>query len=371
MNQKIIYDNKYTMDLSGYGDNLVYRSNVASADPYYYISAQLDLAGKGTTNNVFYFNKDNNYEYLKNKNYSGFHKVDSNAVISEVTSFSLSNLVYSGANSTLRVSASSLLGVARNGSDVATLYLSASPSSFNLFQGDYINVSGVTNDANSFNNLVPAEVLSASNAVSRALGAEIVSVARLAGVATITLSGTPASFNLANGDLITISGITNDSNSFNGTVVIASVLGNTFTYSNAGGDILNTAALGSSKLIQTPAFITYGSVGVLVANQFATGANRKIETPLLALIGGAYAPLSGSANLELWAGPSGNLPAPLSSVELGYAQSCLYGQEPDMNANPVLGSQKYLAVKMVGGTNSNKIVSGVLSVLIKVYPKFG
>jgi hypothetical protein len=361
------------MDLSGYGDNLVYRSNVASADPYYYISAQLDLAGKGAVNNVYYFNKDNNYEYLKNKNYSGFHKVDSNAVISEVTSFLLSDLVYAGGDSTLRVSAANLLGVARNGSDVATLYLSASPSSFNLFEGDYINVSDVTNNANSFNTPVPSEILSVSNAVNRVLGVDIVSIARAAGVATITLSGTPASFNLANGNMITISGITNDSNSFNGTVVITSVVGNTFTYANTGPTavIVTTAALGSSKLIQTPALITYSNVGALVANQLATGANRKIETPILALIGGAYRPLSGATDLELWAGPSGNIPAPLSPVELGYAQSCQYGQEPVMNDNPLLGSQKYLAVKMVGGTNSNKIVSGILSVLIKVYPKFG
>jgi hypothetical protein len=362
------------MDLSGYGDNLVYRSNVASADPYYYISAQLNLAGKGAVNNVYYFNKDNNYEYLKNKNYSGFHKVDSNAVISEVTSFLLSDLVYAGGDSTLRVSAVDLLGVARNPSSIGTLYLSASPSSFNLSQGDYINVSDVTNSANSFNTSVPAEVLSVSDAVNRVSGADIVSVERAAGVATITLSGTPASFNLANGNMITISGITNDSNSFNGTVVITSVVGNTFTYANTGPTavIVTTAALGSSKLIQSTAFITYNNNGVLVANaQLATGANRKIETPILALIGGSYAPLSGATDLELWAGPSGNIPAPLSPVELGYAQSCQYGQEPVMNDNPLLGSQKYLAVKMVGGTNSNKIVSGILSVLIKVYPKFG
>jgi hypothetical protein len=84
------------MDLSGYGDNLVYRSNIASADPYYYITAQLDLSGKSSNNKVYYFNKDNNFEYLVNKNYSSFYKVDANAVIAEVTVYSSPDFSYTG-----------------------------------------------------------------------------------------------------------------------------------------------------------------------------------------------------------------------------------------------------------------------------------
>lgn len=89
------------MDLSGYGDNLVYRNNVASADPYYYISAQLDLAGKSSNNKMYYFNKDNNFGYLANKNYSSFHKIDANAVIAEVTVYSSPDFSYSGTLSDL------------------------------------------------------------------------------------------------------------------------------------------------------------------------------------------------------------------------------------------------------------------------------
>jgi hypothetical protein len=89
------------MDLSGYGDNLVYRNNVASADPYYYISAQLDLAGKSSNKKMYYFNKDNNFGYLANKNYSSFHKIDANAVIAEVTVYSSPDFTYSGTLSDL------------------------------------------------------------------------------------------------------------------------------------------------------------------------------------------------------------------------------------------------------------------------------
>jgi hypothetical protein len=84
------------MDLSGYGDNLVFRTGLASAEPYYYISAQLNLAGKSALNKVYYFNKDNNYDYLVKRDYASYYKIDDNSVIGEVTAYCSPDFLYSG-----------------------------------------------------------------------------------------------------------------------------------------------------------------------------------------------------------------------------------------------------------------------------------
>jgi hypothetical protein len=180
----------------------------------------------------------------------------------------------------------------------------------------------------------------------RASGVEIQSVARNgSNVATITLNASAASFGLATGDYVLISNITNSSNSFNTSVPVQiTVSGNTFTYGNNGAVVATTAALGNS---------------------------REIMTPVLIQIGGAYKPSTGSASIDLWGGPSGNIPAPISLAQLEHAQSCYYGAEPAApESNPSLGKRKFLAVKLSGGNAVNKITRGVLSVVIKVYPKF-
>lgn len=352
------------MNLSGYGDNLVYRNNIASADPYYYISAQLDLSGRSASNGIFYFNKDNDFSYLVNKNYAGFHKIDTNAVIAEVVAFSLPEMSYDGSDPLVRVPVGSILAVSRNAS-VATIYLNASPSSFNLFLGDYISVSGITNDSNSFNTSEPVAISFASPAVSKVAGANIVSVARAGSTATITLSGPASGFGLATGNVVLVSGITNDSNSFNTPVPVAiNVSGNTFTYSSTGGVIGTTAALGASKDVSFPANIQYSDPGSDVSVVAAAGASRNISTPILFLIGGAHAPSSGLSSIDIWGGPTGNVAAPVSIDQLNISQACYYGSEPNDAA------KKFLAVKLVGGNTSNKF-SGILSIVVKVYPKFG
>lgn len=83
-------------NLSGFGDNKTYRSSVPPADPYFYISANLDLTGlevgqNEENNYIYYFNKENNFDYLNTQkypnpdNYGGYYMLDDNMVIGEVT----------------------------------------------------------------------------------------------------------------------------------------------------------------------------------------------------------------------------------------------------------------------------------------------
>ncbi|NBP58811.1 hypothetical protein EBU71_20155 [bacterium] len=90
------------MDFSGYGDNLVFRTGLASAEPYYYISAQLNLAGKSALNKVYYFNKDNDFSYLSIRDYAAYYKLDVNSVIGEVTAYCSPDFLYSGNLANLR-----------------------------------------------------------------------------------------------------------------------------------------------------------------------------------------------------------------------------------------------------------------------------
>lgn len=78
-------------NLSGFGDNKTYRSTLPPADPYFYITANLDLTGLEVgqvedLNYLYYFNKENNFNYLKDpSNYGGYYMLDDNMVIGEVT----------------------------------------------------------------------------------------------------------------------------------------------------------------------------------------------------------------------------------------------------------------------------------------------
>jgi hypothetical protein len=90
-------------DLSGIGYNLTYTNAVAAKAPYYYISAHLDLAGvilpqQESDGITYYFNKDNNLDYLNpllSESYHNFHTIDANAVIGDVVLFSNPDLVAS------------------------------------------------------------------------------------------------------------------------------------------------------------------------------------------------------------------------------------------------------------------------------------
>lgn len=366
-------------NMSGIPDNKAFRVSAAPGELYSFIRAKLDLSGQLANNNILYFNAENLLAYQNtsvfaypNPNaYPKYHKIDENVLIGEVVASSSPDLVYAGGEGEVYISGSGLIAVSRNGSNVATLILSAPASG--LVVGEYISVSGLTNAG--FNTSAPTPILSIAAASTAASGAEIVSVARAAGVATLTLNAAASSFGFVIGKYVTISGITNDSNSFNtsGPVALTGVSGTTITYASTGGTatVVTEAATGASKAIAFPPRLTYANSGSTVTEAAAAGANRQVMTPILLQIGGAYKPSSGSLSMDLWAGPAGNEPAPLTLLQLEHAQVCYYGSEPaDPAADPVLGKRKFLAVKLTGGNASNKITKGTVSVLIKLYPKF-
>lgn len=299
-----------------------------------------------------------------------------------------------------RATDTQIVAVSRDGSNVATMSLSASASSFGLSAGRYISVSGLSNAG--FNTSLPVPILAVNPAVSKASGAAIVSVARAAGVATITLNALASTFGLASGDFVIVSGITNDSNSFNTPLPVAiTVSGSTISYANAAGSatVLITAALGASKDVSYPPNFTYSNSGVLspiaaagggasktvafppklsypnagsiVTDTAAAGADRRVMMPILFEVGGLYRPSSGSVSMDVWGGPSGNAPGFLTLQEIANGQSCYYGSEPlDPDYDALDGSRRYLGLRISGGSSPNKIVSGNLFVVLKVYPKF-
>ena len=298
-----------------------------------------------------------------------------------------------------KASGIAMVAVARNGSNVATLSLSNNASFFGLAAGNYISISGIGNAG--FNTSVPVPILAVNPASVVVSGAQVTNVERASGTATLTLNASAASYGFALGDFILVSGITNDSNSFNITypVALSGVSGSTISYPNAAGTATvattpvtgspsvsyppnltyaNTGALasiaaatGTSKDVSFPPRLTYANAGGVVSETAASGSSRQVITPILLHIGGAYKPSSGSPSIDLWAGPTGNEPAVLSMAQLEHAQVCYYGSEPaDPDSDPVLGKRKFLAVKLTGGNSSNKITRGVVSVLIKLYPKF-
>jgi hypothetical protein len=79
------------MDFSGFGINKAFKSGQDPEQPYYYVSASLDLSGR--TSGTYYFTQDNNYEYAYNRDYKRFIILDENAIISEVSVFANNDLV--------------------------------------------------------------------------------------------------------------------------------------------------------------------------------------------------------------------------------------------------------------------------------------
>lgn len=367
-------------NMSGIPDNKTFRSIIAPGELYSYIRAKLDLSGQLANDNVLYFNAENLlayqnthvFAYPNPNSYPKYHKIDQNVLIGEVVASSSPDMVYAaGEEGELRISGADMIAVSRSGGN-ATLILDDTAASFGLAAGDYIAVSGLSNAG--FNTDAPQPIVSVAGVVSKVSGADIVSVERAAGVASITLSAAASTFGLATGNFVRISGITNDSNSFNTSVPVPiTVSGSTFTYASTGGTatVVTEAATGASKDVSFPPRLTYANAGGVVSETAALGSSREVITPILLHIGGAYKPSSGSPSIDLWAGPTGNEPAPLSMAQLEHAQVCYYGSEPaDPDSDPVLGKRKFLAVKLTGGNSSNKITRGVVSVLIKLYPKF-
>lgn len=88
-------------------------------------------------------------------------------------------------------------------------------------------------------------------------------------------------------------------------------------------------------------------------------------------VGGLYRPSSGSASIDVWGGPTGNSAGSLSADQIAEGQTCYYGSEPlDPDYDAEDGSRRFLGLKISGGSSGDKIVSGNLFVVLKVYPKF-
>lgn len=96
------------MNSSGSQYNKAFQAVSTKNEPYYYISAHLDLTGLYTgepsSSNpyIVYFNKENNYNYLDTNlhpnidEYGGFYPIDDNSVIGEVTVYTNPDLEYTG-----------------------------------------------------------------------------------------------------------------------------------------------------------------------------------------------------------------------------------------------------------------------------------
>lgn len=94
--------------------NSTFQTHSTESEPYYYISAYVDLSGLYTgevdSNKpyIVYFNQDNNYDYLNIERYhspdeyGGFYLLDDQSVIGDVTVYTSPDLVYTGVLSTLQ-----------------------------------------------------------------------------------------------------------------------------------------------------------------------------------------------------------------------------------------------------------------------------
>jgi len=274
-------------NISGYGDNKTFRGNLPARDPYYYINASLDLSGKTGNDKIYYLNKLNDFSYLNTASFA-YPNPDT-----------FPEYYYLD-----------------DGALVGEVCLSASP-----------------------------ELVASAQPVT--LAAVVTLVARSAGgIATLTLSSSPANFGLQTGDKVLVSGINNDSGSFNtgSTYVTITVVGNTIRYSN--------------------------NVGTIPFASVAPTGTPLLQTELSFQVGGAYAPSTGSDLIYTWSGPTGNVPGTVLLSELQDAQICYYGTQPTINESSLLGVNRYVALRVSGGLSSTPILSGKVAVTIKVYPRF-
>lgn len=80
------------MDFSGFGNNKTFKAGGNPAQPYFYISATLPMAG-AVSGGTYYFNADNSLAYAQDRDYSRFILVDDSLVISEVVVFADNEIV--------------------------------------------------------------------------------------------------------------------------------------------------------------------------------------------------------------------------------------------------------------------------------------
>lgn len=96
------------MNFNGGQDNKAFRTGMLQEQPYYYISAHLDLTGlhtgaiTETDPYIYYFNKENNFNYLDRRlypnpdDYAKYYTIDDNSVIGEVTVYANPSIIYEG-----------------------------------------------------------------------------------------------------------------------------------------------------------------------------------------------------------------------------------------------------------------------------------
>jgi len=93
--------------------NKTFQAVSTGNEPYYYISAHLDLTGlytgsiESSNPYIVYFNKENNYNYLDTTlypnvdEYGGYYPIDENSIIGEITVYANPDLEYTGVLNTL------------------------------------------------------------------------------------------------------------------------------------------------------------------------------------------------------------------------------------------------------------------------------
>lgn len=96
------------MNFGGGNDNRTFRTGALQKDPYYYINASIDLTGLHTgaivetDPYIFYFNKENNFNYLNSNlypnvdEYGNYHIITEHDVIGEVTVYVNPSVIYEG-----------------------------------------------------------------------------------------------------------------------------------------------------------------------------------------------------------------------------------------------------------------------------------
>jgi hypothetical protein len=159
------------MNLSGFGNNKVFKTGIDPAAPYYTVSASLDLAD-AVYDGTYFFNFENSLAYTQLRDFNNFVIIDENSVIGDVAVyadppiesvddqevyFSIGGANYQapvpdnavkvwwaappGFGPYIYPSVSKINTVARNNANVATIVTTLPHQ---LLSGMYVDISGVT-----------------------------------------------------------------------------------------------------------------------------------------------------------------------------------------------------------------------------------
>ena len=90
-------------------------------------------------------------------------------------------------------------------------------------------------------------------------------------------------------------------------------------------------------------------------------------------VGGVYKPsvtLNTDNSMDIWGGPTGNIPGSITIDDIKLAQICYNGSVPLQPMHMDYGSRKYLALKILDSQSTAVFSKGIIGVVVKVYPKF-